>query len=258
MSTLDVEGLSVRFGSVTAVEDVSVSLPPGRLTGLIGPNGAGKTSFIDALTGFVMCTGKITFAARDISDVPAHHRARLGLGRTWQSIELFDDLTIVENLEVGTRNYGTSAILRDVVWPPVRRVFAGAYAVLDSLGIAELAARLPGQLSYGERKLVGIARSLMLEPAFLLLDEPGAGLDTTESRELGRRLRQIAETGIGLLLVDHDMSLVLGSCDHVHVMQFGRLIAQGTPDQVRSNQAVITAYLGSTPEGNATTSAAAE
>jgi branched-chain amino acid transport system ATP-binding protein len=250
---LEVDNVTVSFGSVTAVDNVTFQMRAGTLTGLIGPNGAGKTSFIDALTGMVPSTGTIRFDGKNITRLPTHARARRGLGRTWQSVELFDDLTVLENLEVGTRRYGPRAALRDLLNPPTRQLEASAMGTLDLLGIAALAHRLPGELSYGEKKLVGIARAMRLEPSFILLDEPAAGLDTSESAELGRRLKDVVAQGVGLLLVDHDMGLVLGNCDHIYVLHFGALLAQGPPADIRQNAEVLAAYLGSSAAGESVT-----
>ena len=181
MSVVEIENVRVRFGTVVAVGGVTVSFPEGRLTGLIGPNGAGKTTLIDALTGFVPATGTVRFDGRDISRLPAAARARLGLARTWQSVELFDDLTVLENLEAGTRQQGVLDLVRCLVWPPVRRLASATMSTLEQLGIDHLASRRPDELSYGDRKRVGIARALTLQPRFCATDEPAAGLDSARA-----------------------------------------------------------------------------
>jgi sulfate-transporting ATPase len=231
-AALEIEHLKVRYGGVVAVNDVSLQVEPGSIVGLIGPNGAGKTSVIDAVTGFAPATGSITLAGRRIDSLATHARVRAGLARTFQSLELYDDLSVEENVSVAAfgarRSDRTTAVTR----------------ALQSVGIAALRDRPAGQLSQGERQLVSIARACVAAPAVLLLDEPAAGLDTTESEWLGERIRAIRATGTGVLLVDHDVALVLSVCDHVHVLDFGAVIASGTPDEIRANRAVADAYLG--------------
>jgi branched-chain amino acid transport system ATP-binding protein len=241
---LDTTGVSVSFGGVHAVVDVDLAVPEGRLVGLIGPNGAGKTTFIDAITGFVRAQGRVELDGRDLTGMAPHARARLGLARTWQSIELFDDLTIRENLLVAAHRPSIRRTLKESVSVPD----TGAAEISESLallGLEAMADTLPEELSQGQRKLVGIARALVAKPRLVCLDEPAAGLDTRESEELGRRLRRLVDDGQSMLLVDHDMGLVLGICDHVVVLEFGRVIASGAPDEVRRDQHVIAAYLGS-------------
>jgi branched-chain amino acid transport system ATP-binding protein len=244
MALLDITDLRVSFGGLRAVNDVSMKIEEGKLVGLIGPNGAGKTTFIDAITGFVPSKGKTIFDGRDLAGLVAHERARVGLARTWQSLELFDDLTVSENLAVAAERSSVKDFILDLVWP--RRAGSGAPVeeALRRLDITELSGRRPDELSQGQRKLVGVARALAARPRLMLMDEPAAGLDTTESRELGSRLRSIVDDGTTIFLIDHDMGLVLRVCDYIYVLEFGRLIAEGTPAEVRANERVITAYLG--------------
>jgi branched-chain amino acid transport system ATP-binding protein len=233
-AVLKAAGVSVSFGGVDALAGLDLEVSEGELVGLIGPNGAGKTTFVDALTGFVPYRGSVALDERDLGGLPPHTRARLGLGRTWQSTELFDDLSISENVNVGA---------------PGR---AADDAVGDALGLVELtwaAELMPSDLSQGQRKLAGVARAIAMRPRLLCLDEPAAGLDTGESAELGRRLRRLADAGTSMLLIDHDMGLVLSICDRVYVLEFGKLIAAGAPDVVRGDQRVVTAYLGSAAAG---------
>ncbi|MGH9210524.1 MAG: ABC transporter ATP-binding protein [Acidimicrobiales bacterium] len=225
-AVLTTRGISVSFGGVRALTEVDLDVGEGRLVGLIGPNGAGKTTFIDAISGFVRSQGRVELDGRDLTPFPPHARARRGLARTWQSIELFDDLTVRENLTVVS---GTSA----------------AEDALASLGLEGLADAVPSELSQAQRKLVGLARALATEPRLLCLDEPAAGLDVTESQQLGRRLREMVDGGMAMLLVDHDMGLVLGISDHVVALEFGKVIAEGPPEVVRGDPTVVTAYLGS-------------
>jgi branched-chain amino acid transport system permease protein len=235
---LQARAISVAFGGVRALGEVNLEVREGELLGLIGPNGAGKTTFVDAITGFVPFTGTVELAGEEITRLPAHERARRGLSRTWQSTELFDDLDVRENLAVAAAasDAGTDG---DGAPRPDE-----AERVLELLGLEPLAEAMPGELSEGQRKLVGLARALVGSPRVLCLDEPAAGLDTQESRQLGRRLRDLADNGQSTLLIDHDMGLVLGICDRVVVLEFGRVIADGPPDEVRGDEAVIEAYLG--------------
>ena len=239
---LDARAVSVSFGGVHALVDAGLRVEPGQLLGLIGPNGAGKTTFIDAISGFVRYGGSVLLDGRDLSGKAPHERARLGLARTWQSVELFDDLTVRENVAVAAEPSSFRA-LRDVVSRPDGR----SERVEEALGIFGLEARgdaMPSELSQGDRKLVGVARALAAKPRLLCLDEPAAGLDSVESEALGRHLREIVDRGTAMLLVDHDMGLVLSISDYVVVLEFGEVIADGTPDAVRRDPAVIGAYLG--------------
>jgi branched-chain amino acid transport system ATP-binding protein len=243
-AVLNAVGVSVSFGGVHAVVDVDLQVGQGQLVGLIGPNGAGKTTFIDAITGFVPAQGRVELDGRDLTRLAPHARARLGLARTWQSIELFDDLTIRENLLVAAHRPSVWGTLKEAVSLP-SAASAEISDALALLGLEGLADALPEELAQGQRKLVGIARALVVKPRLVCLDEPAAGLDTHESEELGRRLRLLVDGGQSMLLVDHDMGLVLGICDQVVVLEFGKVIASGEPDVVRRDQRVIAAYLGS-------------
>ena len=221
---LVVRDLSVSFGGVHALQNVDLEVGQGELVGLIGPNGAGKTTLIDAVTGFVRFTGRVELEGEDIGSLSAYQRARRGLSRTWQNTDLFDDLEVGENVAVAS---GSSSE--------------------DALGLVDLswaADAMPDQLPEGTRKLVGVARALSGHPHLLCLDEPAAGLDAGESEELGRTLRELADRGQSTLLIDHDMGLVLGICDRVVVLEFGRVIADGPPEAVRQDERVIAAYLG--------------
>ena len=241
---LKATGISVRFGGVHAVVGVDLEVGDGRLVGLIGPNGAGKTTFIDAISGFVRSEGRVELDGNDLSRVAPHVRARRGLARTWQSIELFDDLTMRrEPRGRVSPAFGLADDSRDAdpAAVGVGRDRVGARAARPRGGRRPL----PGELSQGQRKLAGIARALVVKPRVVCLDEPAAGLDTNESEELGARLRGLADGGQSMLLVDHDMGLVLGICDEVVVLEFGKVIARGAPDAVRRDPRVIAAYLGS-------------
>ncbi|MET1002717.1 MAG: ATP-binding cassette domain-containing protein, partial [Acidimicrobiia bacterium] len=177
--------LAVSFGGVRALDGVDLVVEPGRLVGLIGPNGAGKSTFIDAVTGFVASTGRVEFAGRDISGAPAYRRARAGLGRTWQTVELFDDLTVAENLRVAAEPSRLGWAVADLLRPRRRGAEARVEVALARVDLAGVADLLPNRLSQGQRKLVGVARAFAAEPALVCLDEPAAGLDPAESSALG-------------------------------------------------------------------------
>lgn len=241
---LHAAGVSVNFGAVRAVRDVDLEVGEGKLVGLIGPNGAGKTTFIDAVTGFVAATGSVSLSGRDVSGLAPHERARLGLGRTWQTIELFDDLSVRENLAVAARRPSIASTIIEIVTGHQPAAEQLAEEALSLLELDDIAETMPQELSQGKKKLVGVARALAAKPSLLLLDEPAAGLDTTESQDLGQRLRRLVDGGLSALLIDHDMGLVMGFCDEVYVLDFGTIIARGTPDEVRTNSEVLAAYLG--------------
>ncbi|WP_406274295.1 branched-chain amino acid ABC transporter permease/ATP-binding protein [Nocardia sp. NBC_00881] len=240
-TALSVRGVTVHYGGVVAVDAVDLIVPRGAIVGLIGPNGAGKTTLIDAISGFTPAIGVMTIGDKRIDRLPAFERIRTGLGRTFQATELYDDLSVRENALVGLTARGRGA---------------GGQAELDEvfdlLGLTELGDVPVGQLSHGMRQLVSIARALAGRPYVLLLDEPAGGLDTTESRWLAKRLRDIRGSGVSILLVEHDMSLVLGLCDRIHVLNFGRTLITGTPAQIHRDRAVAEAYLGSAHADEAT------
>ena len=247
---LTVTGLSVVYGGVRALHSFDFMVRSGTLTGLIGPNGAGKTTCIDALTGFVEhSTGQVCFDGTSLDGMPPHARARHGLVRTFQAVELFDELTVAENLAVAADQPRWWTPAADLVWPTRD---TGAQPAIDRalelLDIDELAGRYPGELSNGQRRLVGVARALAAEPKLVLLDEPAAGLDSAESLDLGRRLQRLVDHGVTILLIDHDMSLVLNVCDELYVLDFGHCIASGSPEEISRDEAVIAAYLGTDDE----------
>jgi branched-chain amino acid transport system ATP-binding protein len=251
-AVLRAANLSVSFGGVQALSEVDIEVGPGRLVGLIGPNGAGKTTFIDAISGFVRSRGRVELDGRDLSSAPPHARARRGLARTWQSVELFDDLTVRENLAVATAHRRSGWGGGKATWAAIKETCSpsapAAPAIEEAMGLLGLGAeadRLATDLPQGKRKLVGVARALAARPRLLCLDEPAAGLDVAESADLGRHLRAVVDAGTATLLIDHDMGLVLSVCDHVVVLNFGKVIAQGPPGIVRGDPDVVAAYLGS-------------
>lgn len=245
MALLDATDITVSFGALVAVDNLSISVGEGRMVGLIGPNGAGKTTFIDAITGFTPSRGRLAFDGHDLSRATPHRRVHAGLARTWQSVELFDDLTVAENLDAVAHSQSPFGFLRDLVRPGRAHDRAPVERALEAVGGRQLADRQPRELSHGQRTLVGVARALATSPRLLCLDEPAAGLDTGESAALGGRLRQIVDDGTSVLLIDHDMGLVLNWCDEIYVIEFGSLLAHDTPSAIRADERVIAAYLGS-------------
>ena len=185
------------------------------------------------------------FDGKEISKLPAHARALAGLGRSWQSLELFDDLTVRENLMVAAERQSAKLFLLDMIRPNRARDMSAVTGAMELLDIADLADRMPNEISQGQRKLVSVARALAGRPKLVAMDEPAAGLDSTESLALGARLRDIVDDGTAIFLVDHDMGLILKVCDYIYVIEFGQMIAKGTPSEIRNNDRVIEAYLGS-------------
>jgi ABC-type branched-subunit amino acid transport system ATPase component len=254
---LTVEHLTVCYGAVTAVDDVSFRLTPGTITGLIGPNGAGKTSLIDALSGFTSSEGRVVLDDVDLSDQSATKRARSGLARSFQSLELFEDATVFENLSVAADPQDFGSYIRDLVWPVTPKFAPEVVRAILEFRLDEDLHRDVKDLSYGKRRLLAIARAVAMHPSVILLDEPAAGLSSAESAELARVVRRLAdEWGMAVLVVEHDMNFVMGVCDEVIVLDFGRLIASGTPDAVRANPDVIAAYLGNELEPDPASEAA--
>lgn len=242
---LEVEDLTVSYGGLNALDGVSFTVAEGKIIGLIGPNGAGKTTCIDALSGFLPgARGRVVMDGHDLSGSPAHRRARLGLVRTFQSVEMFDDLTVTENLLVAASPERWWSPLADAVLPGRSLRGADVEWALDLVGLSGEGGSYPTELSHGRRRLAGLARALACRPRLLLLDEPAAGLDPAESDALADVIRSLPDLGITVLLVDHDMGLVFGTCETIHVLDFGRLTASGDPRSIRADRAVIDAYLG--------------
>ena len=245
-ATLRVEGVRVTFGGVVAVDDVSLEVQPGEVVGLIGPNGAGKTTLIDVVTGFTRPQlGHVSLDETRVDGWSARRRARAGLARSFQSLELFEDMTVRDNLRTASDRRDPLAYLTDLVWPGNPPLSGTAIAAVREFGLEDDLERRPGELPYGRRRLVGIARAVATRPSVLLLDEPAAGLDEHETAELGDLVRRLAkEWGLAVLLVEHDVALVMSTCDRIVALDFGRVIASGTPDAIRDDEAVVAAYLG--------------
>ncbi|TMK21243.1 MAG: ABC transporter ATP-binding protein [Actinobacteria bacterium] len=251
MALLEVENLSVRFGGVSALDDVSLGVHRGEIFGLIGPNGAGKTTLFNCLSGTLRPDkGRIAFEGDEIGRLRPYRRAQLGIARTFQNLQLFRGMTVLENLMLPVDARARRGMFADALRLPVARFEEGravehARAILHLLRLADVADSPAGDLPVGVQRRVELGRALALRPKLLLLDEPGAGLDTKETAELARRLLEVRERfEITMLLVDHDMALVMRVCDYIHVLDFGRLISSGSPDHVREDPQVVRAYLG--------------
>jgi branched-chain amino acid transport system ATP-binding protein len=243
---LNVAALTVRYGGVVALDSVSMSVPAGGFVGLIGPNGAGKTTFVDALTGFTGYSGEVRFDGVRLDRAPAHVRARHGLARTFQSGGVFDDLTVEENILIGERSgLGWLSAVASVLSGRSAPASQSTGEIIGSLGLTGLLGLRAEELSEGQRKLVSVAQALVSKPKLLLLDEPAAGLDSAESAWLGQQLLAVRDSGVAILLVDHDMDLVVSVCDELVVLDFGKVIAVGPPRDVLANPLVVSAYLGS-------------
>ena len=240
------DGLTVRYGAVVALKDFSIRVRPGEIVGLVGPNGAGKTTAIDAMTGFVKpSSGSISLGPRLLTSLSARRRARAGLTRSFQSVELFEDLTIRENLQVSCDRRDALAYVTSLVRPGADPLSDRAQASVQIFGLERCLASYPRELSNGQRRLAGIARTVAGGSSIVLLDEPAAGLDDHESEEFGRLIRTLAnDWQIGILLIEHDMNIVMSICDRVTVLEFGVVLAEGTPAEIQAHDDVIRAYLG--------------
>lgn len=244
--SLSVQSLSVEFGGIRALDDVSLSLTPGTVVGLIGPNGAGKTTLIDSVTGITRrYTGSVSMSGEAIDRLTAAERARRGLGRTLQGLELFEELTVRENLVIGSDPHSWHAYVTDLVRPGRAELSPAAWAAVHRFELADALDAMPSSLPYGRRRLVAIARSIAAQPDVLLMDEPAAGLSAPERLELGDLIREMAqEWNMTILLVEHDVDMVMRVCDQITVLEFGKVIAQGPPDIVRAHKEVRRAFLG--------------
>ena len=250
MSRLETSGVSVRFGGVQALDDVSIAVDSGHVTGLIGPNGAGKTTLFNIITGLqAPNAGRVLLDGKDLTDVKPHKRARAGIGRTFQRLETFGTLSVRDNILVAAEMRRS--------WSRERfDVSALVDETLERVGLNAVADERVDQLPTGTARLIELARALAAKPGVLLLDEPSAGLNEGETKTLGALLRELAESGLGVLLVEHDMSFVMGTCEHIYVLDFGRLIADGSPDAIQHDPGVRSAYLGSDSNDGAKPAAA--
>jgi branched-chain amino acid transport system ATP-binding protein len=243
VALLEAKGVTVRFGGNRALDEISLGVEPGVITGLIGPNGAGKTTLFNVMTGLLgPDDGHVLLEGKDITKAPPHKRAQRGLARTFQRLELFTSLSVRDNVRV-------AGDIRNS-WGLGDNIHAAdeAERVVDLVGLGSVAEREVSEIPTGQARRVELARALMTRPSVVLLDEPASGQTEQETDEFGQLLRRLAADGLAVCLVEHDMSLVMEVSEVVHVLDYGRIIASGTPEDVRGNQAVVDAYLG-TPHG---------
>lgn len=250
MALLQVEHATKVFGGLRAVDDVSLAVEPGGIAGLIGPNGSGKTTLFNLIAGiYPLSGGDIRFNGGRITGAPAHTVNRLGLARTFQEIQLFYDMTVLENAMLGchrlTRAGALAAIVRPA-WVAREEAFIRqkALAALEFVGLADAATELARSIPYGHQRLLEVARALAGDPTLLLLDEPAAGMNQAETRSLMELVAKIRGLGVTVFLVEHNMKMVMGTCEQITVLNYGRVIARGTPQEVQTNEQVIEAYLG--------------
>ena len=248
---LDVRNLGIDFGGLTAVDSFSVSLGPTEICGLIGPNGAGKTTIFNLLTGVYQPTrGSVLINGIDTKGMPTHKVTKLGIARTFQNIRLFTDMSVLDNVKVGMHNqikcsFASSLFHLPGYFAAEKRANARAMELLAFMGLAELADQKAGSLPYGVQRRLEIVRALATNPSIILLDEPAAGMNPSETTELMHQIRRIRDTfNIAIFLLEHDMNLVMNVCETIAVLNYGRLIAKGTPEEIRQNPTVIEAYLG--------------
>jgi branched-chain amino acid transport system ATP-binding protein len=250
VDSLRLERIGKRFGGLEAVADLSLQIERGRISGLIGPNGAGKTTIVNMISGLMPpSTGRIALGEHELTGEPLHQVARRGISRTFQNVRLLREASVLENIVVGShRHERTSLIANSLGFPAIwreRRAFRERAArLLERFELTELAATPAGGLSYGHQRLVEIMRALAMEPDFLLLDEPVAGMNEVEARRLGIIVRGLAQEGIGVLLIEHNMRFVMEFCEMIYVIDSGRLIAEGMAPEISRDARVINAYLG--------------
>jgi branched-chain amino acid transport system ATP-binding protein len=250
MKVLQAERLSIAFGGLRAVDNVTLSIEPDQVFSIIGPNGSGKTTLFNLVSGIYRPDdGQIWLGSETVTGLSPHELARKGLSRTFQNLQIFSRMSVLENVMVGRHRHETTGVLADIVhWPTVaaqnRATRETALAALARVGLVDHANRPAGSLPYGALKRLELARALASEPVLLLLDEPAAGCNPVETEELDRVIRSIVDDGITVVLVEHDMRLVMNISDRIHVLAGGRTLTEGTPAEVRANPAVIEAYLG--------------
>ena len=251
LPVLDVRNLGIDFSGLTAVDGFNITIGPTEISGLIGPNGAGKTTIFNLLTGVYQPTrGSVLINGIDIKGMPIHKVNKLGIARTFQNIRLFSDMSALDNVKVGMHNHIRCGFLASLLHLPSyykaeKESTAKAMELLEFMGLADVAHVKAGSLPYGVQRRLEIARALATNPSIILLDEPAAGMNPSETAELMHQIRRIRDTfHIAIFLIEHDMNLVMNVCEAIAVINYGRLIAKGTPEEIRSNPAVIEAYLG--------------
>jgi branched-chain amino acid transport system ATP-binding protein len=249
-SILELEMLRKNFGGVVAVSDLTLNIESGSITSLIGPNGAGKTTIFNLVTGFLAPTaGHIRFSGRVVNQMKPHTIASIGIARTFQNVQIFPKMSVLENIMVGRHLRSRAGIFYSCVLPPFlrkeeKRIQDAAEEQLHFLNLAQHAHTLAGSLPLGNQRMLEIARALALKPELLLLDEPASGLNARETIAMGELIEKIKQMNVTVLLVEHDMELVMDISDYVAVINFGKLIAEGTPSEIQENEDVIAAYLG--------------
>ena len=241
---LEIEKLTVKFGGLVAVSNLDMTVREGEIHSLIGPNGAGKTTVMNCISGFQRFKGKIYFEGRELSPLPSYERARIGIARTFQNLELFGSMTVKENLLLGLHPSFRHNIMKDIFTLPKEAIPETAIKVARLVGIEKIMESYVAFLPYGIKKIVEIGRALVSNPKLIMLDEPAAGLNFDEKEHLKGVIRRIKESGITVLLIEHDMSLIMDISDSVTVMNFGKKIAEGSPKEISRDPLVIDAYLG--------------
>ena len=248
---LDVRNLGIDFGGLTAVDGFNITIGPTEISGLIGPNGAGKTTIFNLLTGVYQPTrGSILIKGIDTKGMPTFKVNKLGIARTFQNIRLFNDMTALDNVKVGMHNEMKCSFISSLMRLPgyykaEKKANEKAMELLDFMGLADIADQKAGSLPYGVQRRLEICRALASNPAVILLDEPAAGMNPSETAELMHQIRRIRDTfQIAIFLIEHDMNLVMNVCEAIAVVSYGKIIAKGTPDEIKNNPAVIEAYLG--------------
>lgn len=250
MSLLSIEGLGISFGGLKAVHDVSFALEPGEIVSVIGPNGAGKTTLFNMISGiYEPGSGRVKLNGEDVTGMPPHLLARRGMSRTFQNLQIFQQMSVLENVTAGFHLKERGSVLADLLALPASRrrskaAEEGARALLKRAGLERAAEREAASLSYGSLKRLEIARALALSPKVLLLDEPAAGCNAVETEEIDHLIAEIAAAGTAILLVEHDMKMVMRISNHIVVLDHGEKIAEGDPASISRNPAVIAAYLG--------------
>ena len=252
---LKLDHTTIKFGGLTAVNDLSLNINQGQIFGLIGPNGAGKTTAFNVITGvYAPTSGKVIFQGEEIQGKRPYFVTSKGISRTYQNINLFKNMTVSDNVMIGTHSRTKSNLISNVLNTRNKRIeekraYDRCLEILDFMGIADKAQSKAGSLSYGEQRKLEIARALAVEPKLLLLDEPAAGMNLTEKDELAGLIWKIRNLGITILLVEHNMKLVMNVCEEICVLNYGKKLAQGTPSEIQTNPDVIKAYLGGVTHG---------